>query len=553
MTQRRTPRPALAVLTAGAFVALAACSSPTSDDDSGQDSAPGTATAPDESATSAPSPDDVATTAPSETSPEQAGLEAFYGQDLTWESCLDFAVTAADVELFTAVDRAECTRLEVPVDYTEPDGETAQIAVSRLPARGESLGALFTNPGGPGGPALGQAIGTAAALDGSPVPERFDVIGMDPRGVGASTPAIDCVSDEEADAGANTFPQAAIQGRWSEDDTRAIAEQCIERTGSENLLAHLGTRDVARDMEVLRSALGEEQVTYLGQSYGTRLGAVYAEMFPERVRAMVLDGAVDPSLGTFERRLTMYEGFQRAFDQMAAYCIEQGDSVLGDDPGEATQRFQEIMRPLIAEPAQTEGGREVGYNNAVGGVISGLYDSEGWPAILDGIAEVEQGRGDTLLAIGDGFGMRGDDGVWSNYLEATHVINCLDEERATSEEEVQQRTQIWEVAPFMDPGEDPEGARDLCEAWPGEPTLGYPYAQDVEGLPDTLVISITGDPSTPYDGGVALAETLGSALLTVEAEQHTIAMAGTSPCVTDVVSTYLVDLTVPEEGATCAP
>lgn len=537
-TPSRGRRLTLALLPAA--LALAACSG-SSGDDADPDEPAETASA------SAPAPDDADATSAA----PDAGLERYYEQELSFEACGEYAMTAADTELFAAVDRVECARLQVPVDYEDPDGETAEIAVSRLPARGEPVGSLFLNPGGPGGPAIGAAVLTAAAWDGTEIPERFDIVGFDPRGVGASLPAIDCVSDEEADAGELTFPQAAIQGTWTEEDTRAIAEQCIERTGSEDFLEHIGTRDVARDMDVLRAVLGEDQVSFVGQSYGTRLGAVYAEMFPEQVRAMVLDGAVDPALGTHERRLTQYAGFQRSFEEMARSCAEEDGCVLGADPEEASERFQDVVRPLIEEPVPAGDGRELDYNGAVGGVISGLYNAEAWPTILDGIAELEQGRGDTLLALGDSFGQRDETGVWTNYLEANHVINCLDEERATAEEEVAQRAAIFDAAPFMDPGEGPEGARDLCEAWPGEPTLGYPYAQGIEGLPQTLVVSITGDPSTPYDGGVALAETLGSALLTVEGEQHTVAMGGTSDCVNEVVTAYLIDPETAVEDATC--
>ncbi|BCN52106.1 hypothetical protein RE9425_04960 [Prescottella equi] len=207
------------------------------------------------------------------------------------------------------------------------------------------------------------------------------------------------------------------------------------RIGSEALLANVGTRNVARDMDILRSVLGDEQLTYLGQSYGTRLGAVYAEMFPDRVRAMVLDGALDPALGTTERRLTQYAGFQRAFDLMATSCAQSPDCALGTDPAESTARFHTIMRPLIDATIVTDSGRPVTYNIAVGAVIGALYQEASWPQVLEGITEVEQGRGEILLALNDTFAERGADGVWSNYLEANFAINCIDEQRRTPEQE----------------------------------------------------------------------------------------------------------------------
>jgi len=490
--------------------------------------------------------------APDEAEAGAAGLERFYEQELDFGPCADYATTQLEAETYEVVTPAECARLEVPIDYEDPEGETAQIAVMRLAAAEEPVGSLVVNPGGPGGSGLMQTVNAAVGLDGTAIPEQFDIVGFDPRGVGASTPTVDCVSDAESDEGGNIFPQASIQGTWTAEDVEQVTQACVEGTGSEDLLSNIGTRDVARDMDVLREALGDEKLSYLGQSYGTRLGAVYGEMFPESVRAMVLDGAVDPTLGTAERRVTQYAGFQRAFDEMATACAAEADCVLGEDPDRAAERFQEIVRPLIDTPATTESGREVDFNLAVGAVISGLYASSSWPTVLEGIAELEEGRGDILVAQSDQFSQRGADGVYANYLEANFAVNCVDEERGTPEEEEALRGEIFDAAPFMDPGEGVEGARDGCEAWPTEPDLGYPYAQDIEGLPETLTISITGDPSTPYEGGAALAETLGGSLLTVEGEQHTVAMSGVSECVNDAVAAYLVDLETPAEDAACA-
>jgi pimeloyl-ACP methyl ester carboxylesterase len=480
-----------------------------------------------------------------------ADLEQYRSQFLEFGSCEGYGTTALTNELFTAVDRAECAHLTVPIDYDTPGGDTAQIAVTRLPARGEPLGSLIVNPGGPGGPGAVQAIIAAGGLAETDIVDRFDIVGFDPRGVGASTPTIDCLTDEQADTAGMVFPLAASEGSWTSEDTETLARQCIDRTGSETLLAHAGSRDVARDMDILRTVLGDEKLTFMGQSYGTRLGAVYAEMFPDRVRAMVLDGAQDPLPGTAERRLTQYAGFQRAFDLMAESCAQRSDCVLGTEPARAVETFHSIMRPLIDTPIVTDSGRPVTYNIAVGAVIAGLYQQASWPQVFAGIAEAQHGRGEILLGLNDTFAERGADGVWSNYLEANFAINCIDEQRRTPEQEEDLRAAIYATAPFMDPGRGPSGARDGCESWPGETDLTYPYATDIEGLPSTLTISITGDPSTPYQSGVSLAETLGGSLLTVEGEQHTIAMSGTSDCVNAIVTDYLIDLAAPDTDATC--
>lgn len=486
-----------------------------------------------------------------DTSQSATDLSRFYDQKLRFGSCEDFAVTELQEKTFAAVTRAECARLTVPIDYDHPDDGTTELAVTRMAASGDAQGAVVVNSGGPGGSGQLQAIIAANGLKNTPITEQYDIVGVDPRGVSASSPAIDCISDEQTDRTGLVFPAGVVQGSWTAADTRKIADECIKRTGSEQFLAEVGTPNVARDMDILRAVLGDEKLTYIGQSYGTRLGAVYAEMFPSKVRALVLDGAQDPTLQSAERKVTQYAGFQRSFDLMADACTRQPDCVLGQDRGQALQRFHDIVRPLIDTPATTSSGRHMDYNTAIGAVIGGLYQSTTWPAVQAGIAELTQGKGDTLLVLSDGFAERGSDGVWSNYLEANVIINCMDEQRRTPKQEEQLRAKIWAEAPFLDPGESVEGARDGCEAMPGNTELSYPYAQNITDLADTLTISITGDPTTPYGGGVTLANTLNGALLTVKGEQHTVAMGGTSACVNDIVSDYIVDLKTPVEGATC--
>ena len=482
---------------------------------------------------------------------EQPDLQRFYDQEVTFEPCEGYGTTTADEEIFTSDPAFECARVDVPLNYDDPTGRTAQIALLKAPAQGDPIGSLLLNPGGPGGPGMSMAAIGATTLANTPVVENFDLVGFDPRGVGASTPAIDCFTDEEHEAGESYTTVLTGSRTLSEDGARDLVDQCAQRSGGEDVLAHVGTRDAARDLDILRAVLGDDKLSYLGQSYGTRFGAVYAEMFPQNVRALVLDGAIDPQQHSAERRIDQFTGFQRSFDEMAAACATAPDCPLGPDPSKAVDNFQDIVRPLIDDPIITEDGRKMDFDAAYGAVIAGLYDSAVWPIITAGIAELQVGRADTLMKISDVFGGRDADGSYPNFSEALYAINCMDEERNTAEEEVELKRRIQEIAPFTAAGLGPEGARDPCQFWPAEPTLGMPYGADVEGLPDTLTISVTGDPSTPYEGGVSLADTLGGSLLTVEGEQHTMAFNAESDCVNDIVANYLVDLESPPAEARC--
>ncbi|MGN9809565.1 alpha/beta hydrolase [Micromonospora sp. BQ11] len=485
-------------------------------------------------------------------SASSTALQRYYDQKLQWKGCTDFATSPREKEIL-GKSPAQCAWLSVPLDYDDPQGTSTTVAVLRVAARGESQGSLLFNPGGPGGSGVLGGLAVATQLTKSRITERFDVIGFDPRGVGATKPAADCYTEGGTTRGDEVFPLLPTTASLTEEDTRAVLDRCTKGSGGEKALTQMGTRTTARDMDVLRSALGEEKLTFLGQSYGTRLGAVYAEQFPQRVRAMILDGAFDPNMGTIERRLFAYAGFQRAFEAMAATCAKTPNCPLGTDPKAWTSTFQSIVQPLRDKPVPAL-DKTLDFDTALGGVMAGLYSLDKWPTIASGLAEVRQGRGDTLLKLTFDFeGGDPDAVVNGNATEAAFAINCMDEQRLTPQDAGQLRAKTYEVAPFMNPGGDPaKGARDGCEFWPAPPTLGIPYAENIKGLPDTLVISITGDPTTPHQGAITLADTLGSALLTVKGEGHTVVSSGKNTCVDTIAADYLIDLKLPTKMPTCS-
>lgn len=279
------------------------------------------------------------------TGPVPAGLDAFYSQTVSWGSCADFET---DGPLASAL---ECARVTVPVNYDDPDGATAQIAISRSPATGDRIGSLLVNPGGPGASGLSMAN----VADMTDLAERFDVVGFDPRGVGASTPQVRCLTDAEFDADradpkVDMSPEGVAR---VESVNAAYAAKCAERTGAD-FLAHVGTHEVVRDMDVIRSVLGDPQLNYLGFSYGTRIGTAYAETFPGNVRAMVLDGALDPEQDPVEEVVLQGAGFQQAFD---AFAARWGRIPAGPTPGSVRWSIRwwsaRRRRPIRADSATT--------------------------------------------------------------------------------------------------------------------------------------------------------------------------------------------------------
>ncbi|HEY5855201.1 MAG TPA: alpha/beta hydrolase [Aldersonia sp.] len=478
---------------------------------------------------------------------DAAALDRYYHQQIDWQPCADLKLTVE------GPGRYECAFVTVPIDYADPGGATAQIAVSRSKATGTRIGSLLANPGGPGASGLGMA---ALGAD-TELAEHFDVVGFDPRGIGASTPSIECLTSSEADAARaevdlDTSPEAVER---HEQDARNYVAACTDRTGAD-LLAHVGTQDVVRDMDVIRAALGDEQLTYVGYSYGTRIGAQYAEMFPTHVRALVLDGALDPAQDLLSGSIDQMAGFQQAFDAFAADCATRGEECpLGTDPAQATARYRALVDPLILGPATTADPRGLSYGDAHTGTIQALYSEEFWPYLYQGLVELQEGRGDTLLQLADVYLGREPSGIYNNQSDAFAAVHCLDDQRITDRAALTDAArEVAEVAPFLDSGTEIQSAPlDVCAFWPVPPSGPTPHQVDAPELPNVVVISTTGDPATPYQAGIDLAEQLGGSLITVEGSRHGAFLAEVSSCVDRAAIDYLVDLTPPGDGLRCAP
>ncbi|MGH3938074.1 MAG: alpha/beta hydrolase [Pseudonocardiaceae bacterium] len=479
--------------------------------------------------------------------PVPPGLERFYSQQLSWGDCEEFATTELDTVAFSAPG-LECTRVEVPLDYADPQRRTAGLGLLRRVADdpGVRVGSLVLNPGGPGASGMSTAAALSVAVADTELGRRFDLVGFDPRGIGASEPKIICRTTEEQDAerldlDVDTSPTGVEQTEAEERDYAAL---CAARVGTD-VLATSGTRDVARDMDILRAVLGDEKLTYLGYSYGTRIGTEYAKQFPRNVRAMVLDGALDADEDTVDSLVNQGAGFQQAFDSFVVWCLEQPTCWLGDAPKEqANSRFQAVVRPLITSPVPV-GNRALSYPDATTGAIQALYSDQLWPLLNQGLIDLATGDGTILLNLADVYYQRDGFG-YSGSEDAFVAIRCLDDPPVTDPNVVREADRRYrQAAPFLDDGNPPSAARYVCAFWSVPPTSA-PAEPKVTDLTRVLVISTLGDPATPYQAGVELARQLGAQLLSFVGKQHTVALQGVE-CVDEAVSNYLVRLELPEQ------
>jgi pimeloyl-ACP methyl ester carboxylesterase len=470
---------------------------------------------------------------------------------LDWGSCSRFF---KDSDHTSDIPSARCTTVAVPVDYDNPAGGQAQLALIRIPASGPRIGSLLINPGGPGASAVDAVAAMAPGLAGSEISRRFDLVGFDPRGVGYSTPSLRCRTDAEFDAWRRDpmvdYSPAGVA--HIEQLDRQLAQECVDRMGPA-FLENAGTASVARDMDMVRQALGDQQLNYLGFSYGTELGTAYVERFADRVRAMVLDGAIDPNVGPIEENINQQASFQIAFNDYAADCARSSGCPLGTDPANWVSRYQDLVDPLVVTPGKTADPRGLSYSDAITGTIDALYTPQYWKFLTSGLLGLQRGTdaGD-LLMLADDYYDRGKDGHYDNSQDAFNAVRCVDAPEPTdSAPYVDADRRIRQVAPFLSYGQFTGFApRDLCALWP-VPATSRPHPAAPVAPGKVVVVSTTHDPATPYQAGVELARELGAPLITYDGTQHTVVFGG-DRCVDDAVMRYFVDAVPPPDNLQCS-
>jgi pimeloyl-ACP methyl ester carboxylesterase len=473
-----------------------------------------------------------------------SNLAAYENQKLEWSTCYeDF----------------ECTDLRVPIDYADLTVGTFKIAVLRYKAQDPKnrIGSLIVNPGGPGGSGVDYAYNAEYVFDPD-VLDRYDIVGFDPRGVNRSAP-IECLTDEETDANyaSDAKPDTEAELEQALADSKDFIEKC---ESANEYLTHYSTAAAARDMDILRAALGDKKLNYFGKSYGTYLGTLYAQFFPEKVGRMILDGALDPNISILEQNISQAKGFDDALDAFLADCAKQDDCPLPKNKQEASLKIIALfetaaLNPLPRKTKVENDERTATESLIVLGTASALYDDvDGWPKLRTAFLEGQQGYGDTFLDLADQYSGRSSDGSYmSNELDSGAIIDCLDWPDTRSVEKTKaDAKRFTDAAPVFGPylAYTNISCKYLTPPTKGKLTRSTNKITSIKTAP-VIVIGTTRDPATPYEWSVGLHQIFkNSKLISLDADGHTGQGRG-SACVDEAVDAYLLQNKTPKKNLTC--
>ncbi|MEU6709890.1 alpha/beta hydrolase [Nonomuraea sp. NPDC046802] len=464
---------------------------------------------------------------------------------VAWGPCTD--IKRPDGEPPARTDATvQCGKLAVPLNYANPRGEQLDLALIKLATtagKGQRLGSVVFNFGGPGASGvdtLDQAGKALAALRA-----RYDLISFDPRGVERSS-GVRCGNSAEMDrfTSLDTLPSNEETRREAQAANKQFAALCQQNSGK--ILPYVGTVNAARDMDRIRVALGDAKLNYVGMSYGTQLGGVYATEFPKNVGRMVLDAPLDPTVNFEQRTLTQTRGFQKAYESFLRSCVKDGSCGVGKDATTADANVEKLMNQLTVQPLKV-GTRELTQGLASTGVAAALYSELTWPFLEQALSEAIKGKGDALMYLADSYTGRSPDGSYSTQMTSFPAITCVDTaERPTEAELRRTEAAALKISPLF----GSEGSGGLCRVWPAK---GSDEARHVNatGSAPIMVVGGRGDPATPYEWAPKLTAQLKTAtLVTYEGEGHGSYLSG-SKCIQGIVDTYLIDGRMPNKGSTC--
>ncbi|GAA1152321.1 alpha/beta hydrolase [Nesterenkonia lutea] len=519
----------LAGLAAAAALLLSGCATPGDESDSAASSAV-EGTTDEESMT--------ATTVPADALPGDAGdYTDYYEQELEWSSCEDTMM---------------CADVTVPMDYEDPGaGEDLEIRIISSETGGEDE-YLLTNPGGPGSSGYNTVADTLTSAFSEELVETYNVVGFDPRGVHRSSP-VTCLDDAEMDEYRQQVSdeQLDTDAAYAEarESAAELAAQCEAESG--DLLVHVDTLSAARDMDVIRAALGQDELDYLGFSYGTKLGLTYAEHYGQRVGRFVLDGMFDVSIEAHELNTQQALGFEDALENYAQWCTEQENCAAGDTVDEVVQSTQDLFAEVDEEPVQGADGRTINVSTLVSGFITPLYNQLSWPVLSEALnMALSEDDFSAFQYFADLQSGRSPDGNydWINSFAFTAVM-CLDYPMPEDPEQIEAEfEEVSDQAPTFGPYLGHRGV--VCQEWPAE-SVAEPWDPGLTEVEEILFIGTTGDPATPVEWAENMHESVPqSSLIIREGEGHLGYQAG-NDCVDDAVDGYLLGGDLAEGRTEC--
>ncbi|MGN6324418.1 alpha/beta hydrolase [Pseudolysinimonas sp.] len=471
-----------------------------------------------------------------------ADLTRFYTQSLTWRAI---------------GERLDAATVRVPLDWSKPTGTTIELAMSRHRASGQRLGSLLINPGGPGGSGYDFVAQSADYVVTPTVLARYDVIGFDPRGVGRSTPVV-CYTDPKKQDQLlyGTYDAPYGSAGWAAELNAREKEwvaACEKNTGP--LLGHLDAASVARDMDVIRAVLGDRKMHYLGYSYGTYLGTMYAQLFPTKVGRMVLDGAIDPLVPQLDALATQMAGFDSALKAYLTNCLASSGCPFSGTPDQAMAQVRHVLDTVDAQHLTGSDGRTLDSATLGTAISETLYSESSWPSLTKMFSSLRTGDADRVFAEADQYNNRNADGTYTgNSTEIYTAVTCDESDIATDGVDVfGDLAKLDAAAPTLGryfAYDDTAVLEAACDNWPVKPAK-LPTVFDAPGAPPIVVIGTTNDPATPYQQSVSLAKQLSSGfLLTHHGEGHTVYAQGDG-CVDNTVDDYLIQGTLPASDPDC--
>ena len=467
--------------------------------------------------------------------PVAAGAQSDAAGSLRWRSC---------------GGGFECSTLTVPWDDAAPEGPTVDLALVRAPARDRDrrIGSLVMNPGGPGGSAVEFVRSVYDVLPGT-LRVRFDFVGFDPRGSGKSDP-VECGFDMSRLYALDFSPDDPAERAALVAGFQAFVDACVAANG--DYLQHVSSDDTVRDLEKVRQALGDDRLTYLGFSYGTYIGAKYAAAYPDRVRALVLDGAVDPSISSEEMQVEQAAGFEGVLDGFLTWCAKRSSCAFHRG-GRTAEAFDALAARVDREGLDVPGTRpsrtlsDTEFELGLGAI--GYEGKAGYAYLGEALDAADKGDGTAIADLSDSYTERNADGSYGTIEDAFLAISCADGPPVGTVADVARiEAAAAAVAPRTGPGIVNNSL--ACALWPVTPPDAAPVAAPT--APPIVVIGTRRDPATPFAWAESLVEQLGgdAVLISAPGAQHTSFGLG-NRCVDTAVIRYLVDRDAPEQTLVC--